>query len=67
MAARAMSIPMKYRETGERLRWKVRKVEKGWEFEDHEGYPRFVEGNWFDLVERFKLVAENYGMECNIS
>ena len=33
----------------------------GWEYEDHEGYRRFQEGTWRDVVPRVKLTAENYG------
>ena len=32
----------------------------GWEYEDHEGCTRVVEGNWLDLVDAFKRTAENY-------
>ena len=34
----------------------------GWEYEDHDGYCRFQEGNWLDVVPRVKLTAENYGL-----
>lgn len=64
---RAIHIRMTYRPDGKTYVWKVRKAKGGWEFEDHEGYSRFAEGNWFDLVARFKMVAENYCMDCNIS
>jgi len=40
---------------------KPRQVQ-GWTIEDHEGYERFTEGNWHDLVPRFHAVAENYGL-----
>ena len=33
----------------------------GWEYEDHDGYRRFQEGTWIDVVPRVKLTAENYG------
>ncbi len=35
----------------------------GWTFVDHEGYPRFTEGNWYDMLPRIRLVIENYGCE----
>lgn len=38
------------------------RVVSGWEFTDHEGYTRFAEGNWRDLVAHFHAVAENYGL-----
>lgn len=47
--------------------WTVTKAPKGWQFKDHEGYPRFVEGNWGALVSRFRSTAQNYGMTCDIS
>src|SRR5262249_16150573 len=65
--ARGMRIRMTYRETGNVYHWTVRKAQGGWEYVDHEGYSRYAEGNWRDLVERFKLTADNYGMDCNIS
>ncbi len=34
----------------------------GWEYEDHDGYTRFQEGTWIDVVPRVKLTAENYGL-----
>ena len=43
-----------------------RKV-RGWAFTDHEGYERFVEGNWTDFVPHFRLVAENYGFTTTLS
>jgi len=49
-------------------RWSVerelpaRGFKGGWRFTDHEGYPRITEGNWHDLVARFKRVAANYGL-----
>ncbi len=39
----------------------------GWSFRDHEGYERFVEGNWLALVDHFRLVADNYGFQTSIS
>ena len=33
----------------------------GWEYVDHDGYVRFQEGNWLDVVPRVKLTASNYG------
>jgi hypothetical protein len=63
---RAMRIRMTYLD-GTVYHWKVRKDRGGWIFVDHEGCERFAEGNWNDLVARFRLVAENYGMTCNIS
>ncbi len=39
----------------------------GWSYTDHEGYERFSEGNWIELVANFKLTAENYGFTTNIS
>jgi len=65
--AKAMRIRMTYASTGEVYHWKVRKAQGGWEFEDHDGYSRHAEGNWNDLVVKFRMVAENYGMTCNIS
>lgn len=62
-------------ENGKIYRWKIRRVPRtincligsnhivaGWEFVDHEGYSRFAEGNWLDLVARFKGAAANYGL-----
>lgn len=34
----------------------------GWEYVDHDGYARFQEGTWIDVVPRVKLTAENYGL-----
>jgi hypothetical protein len=39
------------------------RVIRGWQYEDHDGYARFAEGNWQDLVRHFKSTAENYGLE----
>jgi hypothetical protein len=33
----------------------------GWEYEDHNGYVRTVEGNWLDLVAAVRLTVENHG------
>lgn len=38
------------------------RVVSGWEFTDHEGYARFAEGNWRDLVAMFHATASNYGL-----
>lgn len=35
----------------------------GWEYTDHQNYPRFSEGNWSNVVARFKATADNYGMK----
>ena len=35
----------------------------GWEYIDHDGYPRFVEGNWQDMLARLRLTVANYGCE----
>lgn len=61
---------------GKVYRWTIRRVPRafvcvfpkghiisGWEFEDHDGYARFAEGNWRDLVALFHLTAENYGFK----
>ena len=37
------------------------RIIRGWEYEDHDGYARFAEGSWRDLVREFKSTAENYG------
>lgn len=34
----------------------------GWEYEDHDGYVRFQEGTWLDLLPRIRLTIENYGL-----
>ena len=39
------------------------RVVSGWQYSDENNYPRFVEGNWRELVERVHLTAENYGLE----
>lgn len=63
-------------ETGKIYRWTIRRVPRsihcvlgrstrviaGWEFVDHDGYARFVEGNWHDLVPRVHGTANNYGL-----
>lgn len=64
---RAMRVRMTYTPTGEVYHWTVRKARGGWDFEDHEGCVRYAEGNWMELVAKFKMVAENYAMSCNIS
>ena len=38
------------------------RIISGWEFIDHDGYARFSEGNWYDLVPMVKATAENYGL-----
>lgn len=77
---RAMRIKLKD-ETGRVYHWRVWRVEgvinvipgkksrkvSGWTFEDHDGYERFAEGNWSELVAKFRLTAENYGLTTNIS
>lgn len=76
---KAMRIKMAHTD-GEQVHWtvcsysginlvlgqKARKI-RGWSFTDHEGYDRVVEGNWFDLVAHFRLVAANYGFTSTIS
>lgn len=62
---------------GNSFRWTIRKIQtyntnikrlvNGWSFTDHDGYERTIEGNWFDLVESFRMVANNYGFKTNIS
>jgi hypothetical protein len=49
---------------GQFYRWTIQYVKqwRGWQFTDHEGYTRFAEGNWLDLVSRFKGTAANYGL-----
>jgi hypothetical protein len=55
-------------EAGKVYRWVIDRelpaagFKGGWRFTDHEGYPRITEGNWADLVARFKRVAANYGL-----
>jgi len=62
-------------ETGKIYRWNIERVPRavnctypkirvisGWQFTDHDGYIRFAEGNWLDLVAMFRLVATNYGL-----
>ena len=39
----------------------------GWNFTDHEGCTRFVEGTWRDLLPRFQETATNYGFTSNLS
>lgn len=39
------------------------RVVTGWQFTDHEGYARFAEGNWRDLVAMFHATAQNYGLQ----
>ena len=60
---------------GKVYRWSIRRVPRaikctlgrptrvvtGWEYLDHDGYARFAEGNWQDLVAAFRSTAENYG------
>lgn len=62
-------------ESGKVYRWSIHRVPRacnvvcgrpnriisGWQFEDHDGYARFAEGNWLDLVAMVKMVAGNYG------
>jgi hypothetical protein len=62
---------------GREYRWKIERVPRavnvilghksrivsGWNYIDHDGYVRFAEGNWNDLVFHFKITAENYGLE----
>jgi hypothetical protein len=53
-----------------RLIWRVQREDRsprGWTFWDHEGYERFVPGNWNMLVDRVQLTAENYGCTTRIS
>jgi hypothetical protein len=39
----------------------------GWQYRDHDGVERFVEGNWLALVERLRQTASNYGFDASIS
>jgi hypothetical protein len=39
------------------------RIISGWKFTDHDGYERFAEGTWRDLVAMFRTVAENYGFK----
>lgn len=76
---KAMRIKMTHTD-GEQVYWTVRshsavnlvlgqrpRKVRGWLFIDHEGYERFAEGNWLDLVALFRLVASNYGFTSTIS
>ncbi len=38
------------------------RVISGWEYTDQDGYARFSEGTWIDMVPRFKATVENYGL-----
>lgn len=63
-------------DTGNIYRWTIHRVPRainclgasgirvisGWEYTDHEGYARFSEGNWGDLVSSFRMTAGNYGL-----
>lgn len=52
-------------ENGKVVVWTVKRDPRPpatWDFVDHEGYRRCVEGNWFALVHRLKATAENYNM-----
>jgi hypothetical protein len=62
-------------ETGKILRWNISrvphainffiggsKIVSGWEFSDHDGYVRFAEGNWRNVVPLIRSVAENYNL-----
>jgi len=75
--AKAIVIRLKD-ENGAIYRWKLERVPRayncggnlmksrvisGWQFADHDGYQRFVEGSWIDLVPRVKATAANYGFQ----
>lgn len=52
-------------EHGKVVRWSIHYDSRRpptWNFTDHEGYTRVVDGNWHDLVARFKGCAENYNL-----
>lgn len=60
------SIAVRLEDSEQKIyRWVIRHVPNarpsGWEFEDHDGYIRFQEGNYRDLLARFRGTAENYG------
>lgn len=38
------------------------RIGTGWEYQDHDGYCRFQEGNWLDVLPRVRLTASNYGL-----
>ena len=65
----AMTKPIQIRlqdETGKIVRWSIRHDSRPvatWDYTDHQGYTRSVEGNWRDLVFRVKLTAENYNLQ----
>lgn len=53
-------------ENGKIVRWSIRRDARPvatWDYTDHEGYKRCVEGNWLDLVWRVKRTAENYNLQ----
>jgi hypothetical protein len=63
-------------ESGKIYRWTIRRVPRafncmigysrvisGWEYVDHDGYVRFSEGNWLDLLPHVRATAENYGLK----
>lgn len=59
-----------YRETGERFKWAFWRDPRKpahWMLRDHEGYVRTLEPTWADSVPRIRLIADNYGCDCNIS
>ncbi len=43
------------------------RIVSGWQYTDHDGYARFAEGTWRELVAAFQMTAENYGFTSNLS
>jgi len=77
---KAMKIRMTSTDNGKVYHWSVEKTEgynvtlgkrprkmHGWQFTDHEGCVRVIEGAWRDLVAGFRATAANYNLHCNIS
>jgi hypothetical protein len=52
-------------EVGVVYKWRVRRDARrpaAWMLEDHTGYQRTLEANWFDCVPRIRLIADNHGL-----
>jgi len=70
MISKRTGFSLKYRETGERLKWYFwhdRRKPATWFFVDHEGYERFAGETWAEAVVTINQTADAYGCDCNIS
>ena len=68
---RTVRVPMADKATGARVWWTVLRYgdcrPASWGYVDADGYERHGGETWAELVDRFSLTAENYGLTHRLS